>query len=165
MRGHSLLEVLLTVGLLTLLLLATLTIYVVGMRAWVKGDREAERLAATQVTGARLAAELQSSLYSGLEVGPHGFRCLSPRDSDGNVVASQADGLLEGRRHLAFWAADGQLYRRELPGAEPLADAMTDGEPLTRLPAELDVTQEGRLVTLQLKIDGHLSEHTVRVRN
>ncbi len=159
------LEVLLTVGLLTLLLMATLSVYVFGMRAWVKGDREAERLAAAQVTCTRLASELQSSLYEGLETGPHAFRCLSPRDKEGKVISSQADGKLQGQRHLVFWSEEGQLFRRELAAVEPLDAAQVGGEPVTRLPAELNVSQEGRLVTLQLKLDGHMSELTVRVRN
>lgn len=163
MRGHSVLEVLLTVGLLTLLLMATLSVYVFGMRAWVKGDREAERLAAAQVTCARLSAELQASLYEGLETGPHAFRCLSPRDKEGKIISNQADGRLEGQRYLVFWSTEGQLYRRELTASEPLETAQVGGEPVRR--AELNVSQEGRLVTLQLTIDGHLSELTVRVRN
>ena len=159
------LEVLLTVGLLTVLLMATLAVYVFGMRAWLKGDREAERLAASQVICSKMAAELQSSLYEGLATEAHAFRCLSPRDGEGNVLSSQADGKLKGQRYLIFWSKEGRLYRRELAAVEPLETALVSGEPVSRLPAELSVSSEGRLVTLQLTIDGHLSELTVRVRN
>jgi len=164
-KGHSLLEVLLTVGLLTVLMMAVLTVYVLGMRAWVKGDRQADRLAASQVACARLASDLQSSLYAGLEVGPHAFGCLSPRDAEGKVESSQADGLLRGQRFLVYWSAEGHLYRRELAAPAPLETSLADGQLVTRQPAELSVSQEGRLVTLQVSVDGHLSELTVRVRN
>lgn len=178
MRGHSVLEVLLTVGLLTLLMMAVLLVYVTGTRAWLRGDAQAERLGQTQALTARLVRDLQVSLYAGLEVSPEGVSCLSPHDQEGKVEPDQSTGKLAGKRFILYWTNGSQIRRRELTPSLPkpiplslvepvlpLATYFQAGETITRLPTKLRFSQDLRLVTCRLEGASATQELTVRVRN
>lgn len=109
MRGTTVLEMVIGMGILSLMMAAIMFIYVTGAGAWAKGDAQAELLDLLQTASLKLSNELQRSCYDSLTVESGSLSCLSAEDPDtGRLKVDAGTGQLTWQRYLIFYRDEGR---------------------------------------------------------
>lgn len=120
-KGHSLLEVLVSLSLLSVLLTVLVQLFIQGTRSTRGIDREAELGGLAQAALTRVTRDLEGAAVESLDLAD-GATFLA-----GEPWMVQPDGTgLEWRRYVLYWVDGDRLLRSELPLATPL----TAPEPL-----------------------------------
>ncbi|MCA9792811.1 MAG: hypothetical protein KC910_13485 [Candidatus Eremiobacteraeota bacterium] len=78
-RGHTLIEIMVSMGLLVLLLGVMFLIYRTGANAWKKSEAQVQLVQDAQVVTARLSREVERSIYASA--------CLDPGPNNGTAVS------------------------------------------------------------------------------
>ncbi|MEW6282798.1 MAG: prepilin-type N-terminal cleavage/methylation domain-containing protein [Candidatus Eremiobacterota bacterium] len=126
-RGVTLMEMLISVGLLGILLGAVLFLYLVGGRAIAQGDVRSDLMRDLQVTSMKLTQEIETSCYAGLSVGAGGVAVLSAVPAGGGSPGLGPDGSVIWAKYVVFWhdAGTAVVKRQEYP-----ITPTTSGQPI-----------------------------------
>lgn len=125
-RGHSLLEVLISLSLLSVLLTVLVQLFIQGTRTTSSLDREAEVGGLTQVALTRVARDLEGAALESVSF-TEGVSFLT-----GDPWTVRPDGTgLEWRRYVLYWLDGGRLMRSESALGAPLLTPVALADPLS----------------------------------
>ncbi|MCA9796856.1 MAG: hypothetical protein KC910_33835 [Candidatus Eremiobacteraeota bacterium] len=166
MKGHTLLELVLGLGLLILLMVTMFAIFRMGASAWKKGEAHADLMHALQVTLAHCTRSVEQSVYDGLALDPPGAPTGLSLISSWDQANSEFDfdgtaGAPVWHRHVIIYydAAQQEVLQRELAippttTAAPLATLSlerTGGRVLAREITAFNCTLVGRELTFNVE--------------
>lgn len=125
-RGHTLVEMLIAVGLLGIMMGAIIYLYLTGARAVSQGDVRSDLLRGLQITSQALTREVETSCYGGLSIAPSGLAVLAAGPPEGGSPTLASNGTVQWRKYVVFWLDAGAktVRRREVP-IPPTGDEKT----------------------------------------
>lgn len=154
--GLTLVEVLVTLTVLSILMTALFAVFKMGLSAWHKTSTKNELLQQVQIVDFRLSDELQLSALESATADPgiDALSFLSPLDANGKFILS-AKGRPEFQKYIIYYrkSSDQKMYRREVllnagasernvpgpieeydpgTGKKPLGFYTNSGQPLAR---------------------------------
>ncbi len=120
-KGHSLLEVMVSLSLLSVLLTVLVSLFVQGTRSTTRTDRQAELGGLTQAALLHLTRDLESAGLDSVAVAPDGLSFMQSA-----AVTPDGKGLTWSH-YVLYWLERDLLLRCEypavLPAPAPLVDA------------------------------------------
>lgn len=93
-RGATLLEAMLTCAMLGALFVLLMSIYLVCLRAWHKGNTQSTLVQDARVAFSRLTHEAARSSGAGLSSDEHSFTILCPAQKDGKLTLDPEVGVV-----------------------------------------------------------------------
>lgn len=173
-RGLTLVEVLISAGLLGLVMAGVYATLILSMRYQRKLSDSVDTFNQALLATSRMAQSLGTGSQSSMVIEPDGFAFVSAQPDSGPFT-HDVSGQLEWHRFVFFYLEDGKLYRGDvpLPGAvttapstPTLATLKTSPEAKKFLVAEgvelLEVTS-GSGATTKLKMRGKNAEENSTV--
>ena len=171
-RGFTLLELMVTIGISTLMLGLATMIYVRGSALWAKTEAQSDIEQTLQSALALFSKDLAGSSLNSLTVDPTERMVSIPsaRDAQGEVVFDAATRRLMWQRYYLYYYEQGQqtLHRRNLDMSAPTQNPVSlplhdfgagpqaipryraDGRPIAREVTEMECDLADGLVTLRL---------------
>lgn len=132
-------EILVTSVLAGLLLTATVLVYAMGARAWVKTETQVDLLQKIQLTLARFTEDGQASRASAVSVDPVAQVVSFPRATDlltGQAIFDPGQGRLIWQGYTVYYydSVARAVFRRDVPLITPTLDPVPlesfEGQPL-----------------------------------
>lgn len=170
MKGHTLLELVLGMGLLVLLMTAMFFLYQMGASAWKKGETQTELLQQAQMVTGRLEREVERSVYAAtvLDPGPSSgtavslLSCWDEAAQRYDYDPATRSPVWHRYQICYFDAGAGVVYWKDVPLAPPsttplpmvgLAGQRTDGRVLARNVVTCDFRLSEQVLELQLALE------------
>jgi prepilin-type N-terminal cleavage/methylation domain-containing protein len=171
--GYSLIEVVVAMGILTLLLAIAFNAFVTGANAWQKGDAQTELLQNCQLTTTRLSHEAERTIYGSVTVAANGqavSMASAVYASTGQFAVDPASSNLQWQNYLIFYY-DASLYavcEQTVPispptftpvpieqynagnGPQPLSSYLNNGTPIAHDVTQFNVHQAQTLLTVNV---------------
>lgn len=122
-RGFTLVEMIISSGLLMLLLTLVLAVYLTSHRVWAKGSNSQEVLGDAGVVAGYLDAELQRSTYDSVSISPdkQALVFLTAKDENGHTSAT-VDGRPIWNRWMLYYVNGSSLLRSSKLWTAPASD-------------------------------------------
>lgn len=118
-KGLTLVEVLISAGLLGLVMAGVYATLVLSMRYQGKLSDSVDTFNQAVLATSRMSQSLGTGSQSSMMVEPEGFAFVSAQPDSGPFT-HDANGRLEWHRFVFFYLEDGKLYRGEVPLAAPV---------------------------------------------
>lgn len=168
-QGLTLVEVLISLGLLGLVMAGVYASLVLSMRYQAKLSDSVETFRRALLASTKMTQALGTGAQSSLVIAPEGFAFASAQPAEGPFT-HDAQGRIEWHRFVFFYTENGDLYRGEVPLTPPtvavptppgLAALKADARATRILVArrvELLKMEVGSGATTQIRVQGESPE-------